>query len=111
MAYVYLINSISQYKFGFNTHMPGGDYMRYIVVLILAGCALSFFSGYFQRDMSLCAAIALSLTTFLVDSDIWYWERQGFQKWIQIRQIINSTCAVVGFFLLFLTVDNRVKIN
>ena len=109
MSYVYLINNVSQYRNAFFAHMLGGDYMRYLIAITLAGCALSFFSGFFLRDMSLCAAVTLALTVGFVDLDLKYWMSLGIHQWSQIRQILNSTCTVVGFLFLFFTMDNRLK--
>ena len=109
MSYVYLMNNVPQYKSAFFAHMFGGDYMRYLIAVTLAGCALSFFSGFFLRDMALCAAVTLALTTGFVDLDLEYWMSLGVHQWNQIRQILNSACAVIGFLFLFFTMDNRLK--
>ncbi|KAK7480415.1 hypothetical protein BaRGS_00028334, partial [Batillaria attramentaria] len=111
MSYVYLLNSVIQYKEAFYMHMLGGDGMRYLVALTLAGCALSFFSGFFLRDMSICAAATLLLTTLSVDLDLSYWMSKNVHQWNQIRQLMNNGCAIVGLFMLFTTVDNRIKVD
>ncbi|KAK7098878.1 transmembrane protein 101-like [Littorina saxatilis] len=109
MATVFLINSVPQYREAFSAHMMGGDYMRYLIAVTLAGCALSFFSGYFLHDMSMCAAVTLLLTTAFVDCDLPYWRNLGVHQWGQIRQILNSACAILGLFYLSFSVDNQLK--
>lgn len=111
LSYVYLINSVPEYKNGFHVHMFGGDYMRFLIALTLAACGLSFFCGTYLRDMSICTAITLILTTVFVDLDISFWMSQGVHQWIQIRQVMNCAGIVVGFLMLWTSVDNRLKIE
>ncbi|XP_076471105.1 transmembrane protein 101-like [Babylonia areolata] len=111
MGLVYLINSVPEYRAAFVTHILGGDYMRYLVAVTLAGCALSFFSGFFLRDMGLCAAVTLLLVASFVDLDLGYWVSSGVHLWNQLRQVQNSACAVVGLLFIFCTMDNRLKVD
>ena len=109
MSTVFALNNVTQYKSAFVGHVLGGDYMRYMVVITLAGCALSFFSGYFLRDMSICAAVTLLLVTGFVDARFGYWVGLRVHLWNQIRQVMNNGCAVVGLLFIFCNVDNRLK--
>ncbi|KAL8614189.1 hypothetical protein ACOMHN_026406 [Nucella lapillus] len=109
LGQVYLINSVPQYRAAFLSHVLGGDAMRYLVALTLAACALSFFSGFFLRDMALCAAVTLLLVVTFVDLDLGYWVSVRVHLWSQLRQVQNSACVVVGLLYIFCTMDNRIK--
>ncbi|XP_059150849.1 transmembrane protein 101-like [Physella acuta] len=110
-AFTYLINNVHEVRSGVLSHMIGGEWGRYVVTVLIAACALSFFSGYFLRDMSLCAAVVIAFMVCTVDSDVDYWSRKGVHYWNQIRMIADSLCVCVGLIYAFFHLENRVKMD
>ncbi|GFS12431.1 transmembrane protein 101-like [Elysia marginata] len=110
-AYVYLINNTKEVRNATLSHILAGDWGRYMFTVVLAACALSFFSGYFLRDMSLCAAVTIVLLTVLVDCDFSYWSRKGVHFWNQARMVGDNLCVCTGLFYAFFHIDNRVKMD
>ena len=109
LGQVYLLNATPHYTTAFLALTLGGHWLRYLLALSLVACALSFFSGHFQRDMALCAAATLALTTASVDLHLHYWAGMGVHRWSVIRQVLNGSCTIVGLLFLSFTVDNKLK--
>ncbi|XP_021353061.1 transmembrane protein 101-like [Mizuhopecten yessoensis] len=106
----YILNNSAEDKRAFLSHIVGGDWSRYFYTLILACAALSFFSGYFLRDMSVSMIILLTLSTLFVDCDFTFWtNRRGMHLWNQIRIVLDDICLILGFTMLTVGFDNRVK--
>ncbi|GFN96270.1 transmembrane protein 101-like [Plakobranchus ocellatus] len=110
-AYLYLINNTKEVRTGVISHVLLGDWGRYAFTVVLASCALSYFSGYFLRDMSLCAAVAIVFLTVLVDCHFSYWSRKGVHFWNQARMVGDNLCVCTGLFYAFFHIDNRVKMD
>nr|KAI8760651.1 transmembrane protein 101-like [Biomphalaria glabrata] len=108
-AFTFLINNIKEIQSAVLSHIIGGDWGRYVLTVMLAACALSFFSGYFLRDMSLCAVIAILSVVLLVDADFNFWSKKGVQFWNQARILADGLCVCVGLVYAFFHLDNRVK--
>ncbi|CAL1535359.1 unnamed protein product [Lymnaea stagnalis] len=110
-AFTYLINNTNEFRGAVLSHIIGGDWARYIITVALAACALSFFSGYFLRDMSLCASAVIAIIVFTVDCDFKFWSRKGVHFWNQTRMICDSLCVCCGLIYAFFHLDNRVKLD
>ncbi|XP_067654791.1 transmembrane protein 101-like [Haliotis asinina] len=108
-AYAYILNSSSEYKRGFLHHFLDSDWLRYFITLAIVACALCFLSGYFIRDMSVCAVVMLILVTMVMDLDFDYWTRRGVHFWNQARLLLDSLTAVTGFALFSRVFENRIK--
>ncbi|XP_046552430.1 transmembrane protein 101-like [Haliotis rubra] len=108
-AYAYILNSSSEYKRGFLHHFLDSDWLRYFITLAIVACALCFLSGYFIRDMSVCAVVMLILVTVVMDLDFDYWTRRGVHFWNQARLLLDSLTAVTGFALFSRVFENRIK--
>lgn len=93
------------------SHVMGGDWGRYLFTVAILACALSFLSGYFLRDMSLCATLTIMTLTILVDSDFNFWTRKGVHFWNQVRMVGDNLCICISLFYAYFHVDNRVKID
>lgn len=112
IAYVYIINNTYEDKRAFLMHIPGGDWSRYFITLVLACGAISFFSGYFLRDVSISLAIVFAILTVAIDCDIQYWvNKRGMLYWNQVRVIADDLCIIIGFCLLISRGDNKIKMD
>lgn len=112
IAYVYIINNTYEDKRAFLMHIPGGNWIRYFITLALACGAISFFSGYFLRDVSISLAIVFAILTVAVDCDIQYWvNKRGMFYWNQVRVIADDLCIIIGFCLLMTRGDNKIKVD
>lgn len=112
MAFVYILNDSVEDKNAFLYHVPGGDWSRYFFTLVLAAGAISFFSGHFLRDMSISVIVMFGILTILVDCDINYWvEGNRMLFWNQVRIIIDDLCILLGFAMIVVRIDNRVKVE
>lgn len=112
MAFVYILNDSVEDKKAFLSHVPGGDWSRYFFTLVLAAGAISFFSGHFLRDMSISVIVMFGILTILVDCDINYWvEGNRMLFWNQVRIIIDDLCILLGFAMIVVRIDNRVKVE
>ncbi|XP_005108336.2 transmembrane protein 101 [Aplysia californica] len=110
-AYVYLLNDSREIRRAFLSHMVGDDWARYVVAMVIAACALCFLSGYFVRDMALCAAVTIATLTLVIDCDFTYWSLKGVQFWNQGRMVADNLCICTGLLYAFFHVDNRVKMD
>lgn len=109
-AYVYSVNTIYEEKRAFLMHIPGGDWSRYFLTLVLACGAVSFFSGYFLRDVCISLAFVLAIITLMIDCDVRYWvDKRGMFFWNQIRIITDDLCIILGFCMYITRGDNKVK--
>ncbi|XP_062592482.1 transmembrane protein 101-like [Saccostrea cucullata] len=112
MAYVYILNNSAEDRRAFLSHIPGGDWTRYFFTLVLAAGAISFFSGHFLRDMSITVIGVFGILTIFVDCDINFWvETKGMLFWNQVRLIIDDLCILLGFAMIVVRVDNRIKMD
>ena len=112
MAFVYILNNIPEDRQAFLSHVPGGDWSRYFFTLVLTAGAISFFSGHFLRDMSISVIITFGILTILVDCDIHFWvETKGMLFWNQVRLIIDDLCILLGFSMIVVRIDNRIKVE
>ncbi|XP_060083499.1 transmembrane protein 101-like [Ylistrum balloti] len=112
LGITYVLNNSAEDKRAFLSHVVGGDWSRYFYTLIIACAALSFFSGYFLRDMSISVIILLTLATVFVDCDLTFWvDRRGMHYWNQIRIVLDDICLILGFSMLTVRFDNIVKTN
>ncbi|XP_061179134.1 transmembrane protein 101-like [Saccostrea echinata] len=112
MAYVYILNNSTEDRRAFLSHIPGGDWTRYFITLALAAGAISFFSGHFLRDMSITVICVFGILTIFVDCDINFWvETKGMLFWNQVRLIIDDLCILLGFAMIVVRVDNRIKMD
>jgi hypothetical protein len=112
MAYLYIINNSYEDKQTFLMHIPGGDWSRYFITLVLACGAISFFSGYFLRDVSMSLAIVMAILTIVIDCDIRHWvDKRGMLYWNQVRVITDDLCIILGFCLFITKGDNKVKVK
>lgn len=112
MAFVYILNDSVEDKKSFLYHVPGGDWSRYFFTLVLAAGAISFFSGHFLRDMSISVIVMFGILTILIDCDINYWvEGNRMLFWNQVRIIIDDLCILLGFAMIVVRIDNRVKVE
>lgn len=112
MAFVYILNDSVEDKKAFLYHVPGGDWSRYFFTLVLAAGAISFFSGHFLRDMSISVIVMFGILTILIDCDINYWvEGNRMLFWNQVRIIIDDLCILLGFAMIVVRIDNRVKVE
>lgn len=112
MAFVYILNDSVEDKKAFLSHVPGGDWSRYFFTLVLAAGAISFFSGHFLRDMSISVIVMFGILTILVDCDINYWvESNKMLFWNQVRIVIDDLCILLGFTMIVVRIDNRVKVE
>ncbi|XP_033752923.1 transmembrane protein 101-like [Pecten maximus] len=106
----YILNNSAEDKRAFLTHIVGGDWSRYFYTLIIACAAMSFFSGYFLRDMSISMIILLTLSTLFVDCDFTFWvDRRGMHYWNQIRIVLDDIFLILGFAMVTIRFDNIVK--
>lgn len=112
MAFVYILNNSNEDKRAFLSHVPGGDWSRYFSTLVLAAGAISFFSGHFIRDVSISVIGVFGILTILVDCDINFWvEMRKMLFWNQVRLIIDDLCILLGFAMIVVRVDNRIKMD
>ena len=92
-------------------HVPAGDWGRYLIALGLMACVISYLSGCFIKDMSLCAAITIVYLTLAVDCDFTYWSGKGVKFWNQMRMVTDSGCIITGLFYAYYKCDNRIKME
>lgn len=112
MAYVYMINTTYEDEQAFLTHLPGDDWSRYFITLILACGSISFFSGYFLRDVSASLAVVMAILTIVIDCDIRYWvDKRGMYYWNQVRVVTDDLCIILGLCLFVTRGDNKVKVE
>ncbi|XP_050411352.1 transmembrane protein 101 [Patella vulgata] len=110
-AYMYTLNNSPDYRRAFMDHVPGEDWSRYFATVALAGCALSFISGHFVRDVCLFSSFVVIFMTLVVDGDLFYWTNRGVHYWNQIRMTLDNICAVVGFVYFSIRLENRIKVE
>ena len=110
LGYCYVLNTSPEDKRAFVSHILGGDYSRYLFTLVMACAAISFFSGYFIRDVSLSVILCLTISTIFIDLDFTYWvETKGMLFWNQFRIICDDVCLILGFALFYVKFCNRIK--
>ncbi|ESP00813.1 hypothetical protein LOTGIDRAFT_238498, partial [Lottia gigantea] len=96
-AYMYALNNNTEFKEAFGSHVPGGDWSRFIVTVVMATCSLGFITGFFVRDICLCSSVIIMFMAVILDGDFKYWTRRGVHYWNVVRMAIDSMCCVVGF--------------
>lgn len=73
MAFVYIFNDSVEDKKVFLYYVSGGDWSRYFFIFVLAVGVISFFSGYFLRDMFISVIVMFGILIIFIDCDINYW--------------------------------------
>ncbi|XP_069131678.1 transmembrane protein 101-like [Argopecten irradians] len=110
LGLTYILNNSNEDRSAFLSHIVGGDWSRYFFTLIVACAALSFFSGYFLRDMSISIVILLTLYTVFVDCDFTFWVgKRGMHHWNQVRIVMDDIFLIIGFTMVTLRFDNVIK--
>ena len=112
LGYTYILNNSPEDKRAFLLHVPGGDWARYVFTLVLAAGAISFFSGHFLHDISIALIVMFAMLTLLIDCDTGYWvENKGMHLWNQLRLICDNFNIIIGFSMVFMKFDNKIKVD
>ncbi|KAK3101102.1 hypothetical protein FSP39_000947, partial [Pinctada imbricata] len=112
IAYTYMLNNSPEDRRALLAHIPGDDWSRYVVTLILAAGAVCFFSGHFLRDISISLVVVFAILTLFVDCDIDYWVKSKHMHiWNQIRIIIDNICIIIGLSVVIMKFGNKVKME
>ena len=102
----YLINESYEDRRAFMELVPGGNYARYFVTLILACAGICFISGYFLKDISLSVVFCLTFLLGIIDLRFSYWSYRGMQYWNQVRLAVDTANLVAGFFMFMSFYEN-----